>query len=176
MEIIATIMTSETHGIGMFKYYTIESNIFAGISSAIFVVVAILHLTKGHSIPKWVKGLRYMATCCLTVTIAVVLFAAMPMEPRENAFEIWMTYREAIFQHLICPIVSFISFVFFEKEPKMRRKFILVGFSPTVAYGVGVVGLTLNQDIEALYTFAAVSTQPVMVSIFWVLQSWEPLF
>ena len=49
----------------------------------------------------------------------------------------------------------------------MRRKYILVGFSPTVAYGVGVVGLTLNQDIEALYTFAAVSTQPVMVSIFW---------
>lgn len=102
------------------KYYTYLQNFIALVVSLIFSVYAIGHLTSDAVIPEFVKGLRYIATCGLVATTAifVIFLGAGKKAPMTNE-DFLNGYSPKVANmilHYICPILSVVSFVLFERE------------------------------------------------------------
>ncbi len=106
--------------IDILKYYTYLQNLLALISSLVFSIYLTLCMVSGIEIHPFVRGLRYVATCGLTATTFMfVVFlgtgkkASMTKEDFVSGFS--PKVANAIL-HYICPILSLISFVLFERE------------------------------------------------------------
>ena len=96
-----------------FKYFTVDSNVLAGIASLIFLIFEV-KLAKGQisELPKFLYSLKLAATSAITLTMMVTVFFLTPQFKED-----WFTLFKGInlFYHLIIPLLCLISFVFFEK-------------------------------------------------------------
>lgn len=166
-EILGTRLSILTHGKSMFEYYTIDSNIFALLASAMCVVYTVRSLIHGDKVmPVWVKTLKYMATCCLTVTFVVVLFVLAPMEG-EDGYKIMLLWGSMLYHHLICPILALVSLVLLETEPPLPRKAAGIALIPTLVYAAVILTLNITKSIVGPYPFLHVYEQPVYMSCIW---------
>ena len=95
-----------------FKYFTVDSNIFMGVVSLLLLIFEVLFITKKIKIPKLLYYLKLMATTAVMLTFIVTLFFLVPTSEMEF-YEFYLNSN--LFFHLIVPILSFVSFVFFEK-------------------------------------------------------------
>ncbi len=143
-------------------YYTVLSNLLGLVSSCCYVVSAL----RGE-IPRWVTMLRYCSAVCLTVTFLVVIFVLVPMAlPYGTAGDI--LYKGAqIYHHILCPILTFVSFVFLEGGEKLSAVHILIAAAPTLAYAVVTIILNLLKVIHGPYPFLHVYEQPWFMSVIW---------
>lgn len=120
--------------IEMFKFYTVDSNILMGIISAIFIVYE-LRLIKGQIeiIPTKIYVLKLMGTVGVTLTfLTVVLYLG---HIAENGF-FSMFMNTNLFFHLIIPVLSIITFIFFEKTDKMEFKHTFTGTTTMLIYAI----------------------------------------
>ncbi len=110
----------------VFKYYTFLQNFIALAVSAVFCVFAVRLLALGQEIPMLVKGLRYTASCGLAATMfvfAVILAPRYKSSGGKSGGDIFCgadPKTANLLLHYICPIVSIISFVFFERQTVLR--------------------------------------------------------
>ena len=115
-----------------FKYFTVDSNVFAGIISLVMMIVQVL-ITKGrlNSIPKPVQFLKLAATTGVSLTMLVTVLFLAPFQ-----FGFFALFTDSnFFLHLIIPLVCIITFVFFEPaEIPMLQTF--AGTIPMLIYGV----------------------------------------
>lgn len=119
--------------ISMFKYFTVDSNIFMGIASLIFMIYEDKLLRKKiESIPKGVYLLKLVATSAVSVTFFVVLFYLGPIS---KGGLMSMFVNSNLFYHLIIPVFSIITFIAYEKTDKLKIKDTLCGIIPTIIYG-----------------------------------------
>ncbi len=98
------------------KYYTYLQNFLAMIAGLILVVSVIL----GGDFSEFVRGLRYITTCGLAaVTFIFVVFLGSgkkaPMT-REDFLPGCSPGRANFLLHYLCPAISVLSFVVFERE------------------------------------------------------------
>jgi hypothetical protein len=99
----------------IFKYYTYVQSLLALIVSIILIICFII-----GEIPGYVRGLRYIVTCGLVFTMIIYnLFLArnsnnlMRDEDYIGNFKAkWVNF----ILHIFCPIISLISFIFFERD------------------------------------------------------------
>lgn len=149
--IVGAILSITKYEWRAFEFYTENSNYIGLITSGIFCVACLIAMLKKSSIAKWVHILRYIATVCLTLTLIVVLALLIPMMPsmvNELIFN-----GIGLYYHLICPLLSIVSFVFFERECEFNKKDIYLSLIPTIVYGVIVVLLNLFKIITGPYPF-----------------------
>ena len=141
-------------GLSMLFYYTQDSNILAVIASA-------LYLMKHRNAHLW----RYAAFVCLNVTFLVVLFVLIPImgNPRFMLFGGGM-----LFHHTLSPILSCISFLFFEEGEPLSSKDLKYGIIPTIIYGAIVLMLNILRIKSGPYPFFYVYRQPVFMTILWL--------
>ena len=66
-EPMAIRMTWEAVGSQTFTFYTENSNVFAFFVCLLVAVCQVICLFTGRQLPRWVKMLKYIATCCLTM-------------------------------------------------------------------------------------------------------------
>lgn len=148
---------------GIFIYYTRDSNIVTGISSICLVLFLIKNYKK--QIPKWIIMLRYIGTIGVTLTFIIVtaIFA-----PAVGSYYSMLISNEFKFQHLVCPLISFFSFVFLEdiSEP-ITLKDNLLAVIPTITYAAVLVILNIVDFVDGPYPFFEVKNQSVLVSIVW---------
>ena len=139
-------------------YYTQDSNLLSLIASIIYLVYSFK-----DNIPKWVSILKYISVLGLTVTFLVALFILTPMYD----FNITLIFFEPtmLFHHLICPVVAFISFVFFEKHDIKGWKDSLRACYFTIIYAVVTVLLNVLKIIKGPYPFLFVYENPIYISI-----------
>lgn len=163
MEIIAFIVTVKVSGKLTPSFYTEESNFLAMVSSALFVFFALFK----KEIPKWVSYLKYMATIGLVLTILVVIFILCP--ENGNNFGFMLFYKSLLVHHFLAPIISFITFVFFDGVKFETIKDNFIGMIFTLIYGVIIMPLNILKYIEGPYPFLMVYQQPVWKSILWVV-------
>ncbi len=118
-----------------FKYFTVDSNVLAGITAAIFLCFEICLVRKKiQKIPDWLHCLRLAATTGVTLTMLITVFFLTPQFGKEW-YVLFMDNN--LFFHLIIPVLCIISFIFFEPVmPELRLKNSLFGVIPMVAYGV----------------------------------------
>ena len=140
----------EGNDISNLKYYTWQSNLFAGITSLIMVVFQILVLIKKkEKIPFIMYVFKYVAVVALLVTFITVLFVFIPIILINNNF-VNMYANTNFFFHLIIPVLGFISFVFFDDQPKYKFRFQLLSTNTVLIYGLYYlinVLIHLNEDL-----------------------------
>lgn len=152
LELIGTSM-SLSHGMTSLIYYTVDSNILNLISCICFVF---------FSEKQWAKNLRYVATCCLTLTFLIVVFVLCPMEHSMK-----LLYQgEQLYHHLLCPILSFVSFCFIEKPKDIKVSYALL---PTLIYAVIMIFGNIINVVEGPYPFLMVHNQPIWASCLWTV-------
>ncbi len=167
MEVIAAPICWANHGAAVFKFYTENSNFFAFFTCLIMAICQIKYLSSKIPIPKWAKMLKYMSVCCLTVTFVVVITILIPLEGGTKCIKPMLFESSSLYQHTLCPIIAFISFIFFEYKPTLPKKSPLYSMIPTLIYAAIVLTLNAIKVLDGPYPFVRVHNQSVFMTIVW---------
>lgn len=101
------------------KYYTFINNLLCLIISIIFVIGLVLYVLN-YNYLDIIRGLRYVVTCnMISVMIMYLLFIGNDKNNRlcNNDFVNYFNYKIGnLFVHYICPLLSLVSFIFFERD------------------------------------------------------------
>ena len=119
----------ETKRIEMFKFFTVDSNIFMGIIALLFVVLQI----NNKKITKNMYRLTLMSTTSVGLTFLVVFTYLGPISQYGI---ISLLQNSNLFFHLIIPVLSIINFTIFERTNKLKIKDTLHGIIPTILYAI----------------------------------------
>lgn len=163
LEIIGFFVTLRINHKISYEFYTEDSNILALIVSCIYV----FFLLKKHDIPRWVQLLKYMTTICLSLTFLVVILILAPMYNFNYGYLLFK--GSLLYQHLLCPILSIISFIFFDNIKVLEKKDSIKGISITIIYAVILVILNIMDFVKGPYPFLMVKNQPIFISSIWFL-------
>lgn len=129
------------------KYYTYLQNLLSLIVSVLFFLCVSFCLISCSSIPEFIKGLRYVTACGLLAAmfIFLVFLGAGKKAPMTEAdFLPGISPQRANFLlHYLCPAVSFVSFVIFEREITVSQG-IWTGLAAIPSCGYWVVYLILS--------------------------------
>lgn len=116
-------MEFQMRGIMCLRYFTVQSNIFAG------VVALIALFYQG----KTTKVLKLMSATATGLTFAVVAFFLGPM------YGYHRMYKNAnLYFHLIVPLIAMIDFILLTDVPK-KMKWKILSAMLTVLYGIGYI-------------------------------------
>ncbi len=123
----------EAHQMKMFKFFTVDSNLFMGLVALIFAIKQYRVLTKkDKKISKKMYILKLMATSGVALTFSVVfLYLSWIID---NGFYV-MIMNSNLFFHLIIPVLSMITFMFFDGHSGINYKEALFGLTPMLIYG-----------------------------------------
>jgi len=165
-EIIGLILCLLDGGFYNFIYFTVLSNVFAMIVSATYSMY--YFKTKSIELPNWIRLLRYMTTNCLTLTFFIVMTVLVPMAIKDSLVDDLLIRGPQMFHHILCPIISFISFCIFE-EGELTVKSIGLAIIPTIIYAIILTFLNIIKVVIGPYPFLEVYEQPVYASILWFI-------
>ena len=120
-----------TADLRIFRYYTTLSNILAALVAVPMTVCAARALIRGDfPVPRRLSVLRFAATSALTLTMMTVLLFLGPVFGFHGMFS-----GENFRLHLVNPVLSILSFLFFEKEADYPAKNPFPGIVQTAVYG-----------------------------------------
>ncbi|MCQ2486801.1 MAG: hypothetical protein MJ129_02595 [Clostridia bacterium] len=161
---------SSMTALDLFKFYTNDSNIFTGITSAVFCLFAIASLISGkYLIPKWMQIIRLISAVCLYITFIVCASVLMPAYAGGN-FSLDLFMGPLFYLHFMCPVVSVLSYILFEGQIKNRIfVYSIIGIIPTWVYTAILVVLNFKGIVYGPYPFLEVTTNPPLVSLLWAV-------
>lgn len=117
----------------MLKFFTVQSNLFAGIMALIFAIKEIYILKgTGKGISTFSYCLKLMASVAVGVTFVTVMAYLGPVSSGGIPS---MLKNSNLFFHCLIPVASMINFAFFEKTDKLKFRYTFCGFIPTLLYG-----------------------------------------
>ena len=168
-EIVAIIIVFFKIGYYPLEYYTEDSNLFALVACAVMAGFQVRYLKSGKEIPHSVQMFKYMAAV-LSVTFIVVLAVLSPMRGEGiNGWFYMLFNKDFIFLHTLCPILTILSFVLFEKEPYLDAKSAFTATIPTLLYAIVLIILNVLGVVDGPYPFLRVMNQPVYMSFVWFI-------
>ena len=155
----------------MLKFYTYLQNLLTLIASLVFVIYLTLNSLSNTIIPEYVRGLRYIATCGLVSTTFIFVFflgAGKKLSITEDDFKKGLSPKLAnAILHYICPLLSIISFIFFEKEIVLNNGiWTLIVALPSCLYWIVYILLSTTKKWEEPYNF---STNKVLEILTYIL-------
>lgn len=126
----------------VFRFFTVDSNLIMAIIAFIFACFEIsILLGKKKDIPKNMYVLKLMGTTSVTLTFLVV-FLYLSWVVKGGPYT--MIINSNLFLHLVNPILSIITFIFFEKSNKLRFNDTFLGLVPMGLYGVFYLGNVIS--------------------------------
>ncbi len=144
-------------------YYTQLSNVAAVISSAIYIA---FHSTRSKKLAAFVRGVRYLGVCSLTMTFMVVMCIFLPFGGTPAVMERLLLHVNGVLHHLVCPVISVVSYVWFEDGVKSRRA-LLIPVGATAVYAFAMYALNFLRLAPAPYPFFAVYEHPLWEIVAW---------
>ncbi|MBQ3841300.1 MAG: hypothetical protein II820_01270 [Ruminiclostridium sp.] len=145
-----------------FLYYTQISNVVAVISSAMYIAC---RNTQNKRLRGAVTASRYLGACMLTMTFLVVVCIFVPFGTEVTTRRLLGSVN-GILHHIVCPVVSVISYIFFEDGVK-TKKAILIPFIATAIYALTVYALNFLRLANAPYPFFEVYDHPIWELVLW---------
>ena len=140
-------------------FFTQESNYISIIASLLYVL-----FSKRRVFPRFVRLLKYLSVLNLTLTFLVVLFI---LGPSLSFNYKWLFFHGSnLYFHLICPLISLISFLFFERYRIYKNDSIIV-IEYTVIYALILTILNILGIVEGPYPFLRVTRNPFYMSLFY---------
>lgn len=142
-----------------FLYYSDNVGMFALSSSIIYVIIV---LAKKE--PNFLcLALRYVSTACLVLTLVGTFYVATTTG--ENYLDSFIKGSH-LFNNLLCPIVSFVSFTLFEGDRRLnKKKTIWYALIPTVIYGIIMLVCNVTNTFTGPYSFMMINDNPVYVTV-----------
>lgn len=142
-----------------FLYYSDNVGMFALSSSIIYVIIV---LAKKE--PNFLcLALRYVSTACLVLTLVGTFYVATTTG--ENYLDSFIKGSH-LFNNLLCPIVSFVSFTMFEGDKRLnKKKTIWYALIPTVIYGIIMLVCNVTNTFTGPYSFMMINDNPVYVTV-----------
>ena len=123
----------DTSSFSMFKVFTVDSNILMGISSVLLIIKERKLLdNKITVIPMKYNVLKLVGTVAVSLTFLVVIGYLAPIS-QDGIMS--LLQNSNLFFHLIIPILSIITFCFFENT-YINFKYVFYGLLPTILYGI----------------------------------------
>ena len=159
LEIIGFYYCIKQSGIEI-KYYTEDSKLLALFSS-----ILVLFYLFQKKMPRIIELLWYMSVVQLTITFLVVLFILIPM--MQFNWKLLLFTGIMLFQHFLCPVLSIITYLFFDKIKPFTKKESLKALSFTLGYSIIIIFLNIIRVIEGPYPFLMIYKQSIIVSIMW---------
>lgn len=115
-----------------FKYFTVDSNVFAGLISLAYVIYKFTVCgKKSTKLPKAFYILKLAATTGVTLTMMVTVFY---LAPTSNGNFLRYFINSNFFMHLITPLLCIISFIFFEAAEPQKLVMSIPGIIPMLLY------------------------------------------
>ncbi len=153
--------------LSVFKFYTVDSNVLLGIMSLIMTIYEIKYINKKiDKIPEFVYLIKLIGTAGIALTFLVTLIFLTP----QYGFYSMYNNTNLLF-HLIVPLLSFISYIFFEKHNN-KYKYAFLGIIPMFLYSIYYIstilihlndgGLTYKYDF---YGFLQGKIENIFISI-----------
>lgn len=139
LELRTIIKDSKWFKVNNYVYYT-------QISNTITAFTALLMVIFGQK--PFVEVLRLMSTSMLTMTFFVTCFILIPVTKQLTNL---LLSGSGLFFHLLCPLLSFVSYLFFENKAPMVWILLPVVF--TLIYGLLMVYLNAKGKITGPYPF-----------------------
>lgn len=142
-----------------FLYYSDNAGMFALSSSIIYVIIV---LAKKE--PNFLcLALRYVSTACLVLTLVGTFYVATTTG--ENYLDSFIKGSH-LFNNLLCPIVSFVSFTLFEGDRRLnKKKTIWYALIPTMIYGIIMLVCNVSNTFTGPYSFMMINDNPVYVTV-----------
>ena len=128
--------------------------------SAFFALLSVYYnVRKGCGTNPYSHTLRYVATCVSTVTLVVFLLLLLPHE--KDPGSLLTSVSDWLF-YIVCPLLSLLSFLFFEKEESRNLNYfyVPVGVALVFVYGVVMLALNFAEVYSGPYYFLRVNEQP----------------
>ena len=170
MEVIGATMPLE-EGIERLEFYTVLSNYFTIIPCLLMVIFIIVKKSLSE-IPYPVMIMKYMATVALALTFIVVLVVIIPSDYGFSGYlEGLLKFEfegEFLYWHLLCPLLTVISFIFFEGDRRLNKKKTM--YYPclyTLVYAFVLVILNITGKVAGPYPFLMVLVNPWYISLIW---------
>ena len=115
-----------------FRYFTVDSNVFAGLISLAYVIYKCTAKGKAHdTLPRAFYMLKLAATTGVTLTMMVTVFY---LAPTSNGQFLRYFMNSNFFMHLITPLLCIISFIFFEPAESAKLSSTIPGILPMLLY------------------------------------------
>lgn len=115
-----------------FKYFTVDSNVFASLISLAYVIYKLTPKGKNQTtLPRAFYILKLAATTGVTLTMMVTVFF---LAPTSNGNFIYYFMNSNFFMHLITPLLCIISFIFFEPSEPAKITITIPGILPMLLY------------------------------------------
>ena len=115
-----------------FKYFTVDSNVFAGLVSLAYVIYKLTANGKKRSVmPRAFYILKLAAATGVTLTMMVTVFY---LAPTSNGNFLHYFMNSNFFMHLITPLLCIISFIFFEAADPQKLIMSVPGIIPMLLY------------------------------------------
>ena len=122
----------ETSKLGMFKYFTVDSNLLMGIVALIFAFEEYKLIKDSRkTISRGLYRLKFIATIGVTLTFVVVFAYLGPYSPGGISS---MLMNSNLFFHLFIPVLSIINFIVVERGNKLTFKDTIYGIVTPVLY------------------------------------------
>ena len=142
------------------KYYTYLHNLIALFVSLVFTIGLVVHMFSGREIPELLRGIRYIATCGLVATMLIfltILGRGKKISLTEDDFISGFSPEIAnAVLHYICPVLSLISFVVFERElPLFNGIWTSITAIPSCLYWIVYIILSAAKLWDEPYDFSA---------------------
>ena len=151
----------------MFIFYTEDSNILSACICAMVAVGQLVCIFTGRELPRWLHILKYIATCCLTMTFLTVVFVLGPYCADQGGVVFLLTESSMLYHHLLNPLCAFVSFVLLEREPKLPARCVPLALVPTMLYGSVALWANYQRLITGPYPFLLVYQQTTRQTVLW---------
>lgn len=166
MECSSVLISFLENGGESARYYTEDSNLLALIACGLLAAGTIAALIKGGEVAHWMRILKYVAVCCLTLTFLVVVAILAPMEGLRG-YRMFLLEGRSLYEHLLCPVAAFLSLVLFERPLPRVKGTLLWAALPSGLYAVVIIILNLTRVLVGPYPFLRIYQQPVAMSVLW---------
>ena len=122
-----------SNGWGVFKTYTVESNILMAAACAVLLYFA---YAKKNDMPKWAYTLLLCGTASVMVTFVTVMVFLIPTRIIRGTDPLVMIKNEMLFLHVLNPILAFALTALIKDGHAYTRKDCLIAVIPTVIYSL----------------------------------------
>ncbi|XME04117.1 hypothetical protein QYZ88_008065 [Lachnospiraceae bacterium C1.1] len=161
LELLAFIHDLYAFQAGLFRWYTIDSNLLQLFVS----VLVVIYCFKGTTLPDFVTILHFISAVGLTVTFLIAAFVLAP----EGGVTYYFIQDVAPINHLIGPALSIISLLFLEKAEKLPIRIILYPTYATLFYGLVCLVLNALRIMDGPYFFLKIYSEKAGTIILWFM-------
>lgn len=164
-EIYVLVVNLSESGGWIFLFFTDISNFFALLTSLAYVVYFVFFFKReNQKVPTLLSLSKYFSCCMMFLTSCVVIFVLVPLGGGLCA-EFILFFGTMLFTHTLCPLITTISFILFERNIKLKLKHFWSSIVPPLMYGLAVIILDLCGVVVAPYGFLRLLEHSVALNI-----------